>query len=192
VLDAAAVEGGDRLKLVERHREAPPAIARDARREIEDLLGEARDVAPAARVRKGDLERTDRGTTLQGRRGNLVPDLGPDAAQQLPDPGSGPVRPCLDRDQRARESLEEGDVGAVAGDRDLDRQRARARAPAQRVPDERRLTVSAWRDEEDLLAVEQIAPEAVELRLAVDERRHGRNLAVDERVPSHAAIRSST
>ena len=83
----------------------------------------------------------------------------------------GALEPRFDRDQRPGVALEERDVRAEAADGDLDGQRAAARRRRERLPHQRRLAVAARRDQEDLLAGQQVAGQPVELGLAVDERR---------------------
>ena len=94
----------------------------------------------------------------------------------------------LDRRQRPGIAFEKADVRAVAADGDVDDQRAAAGGRGERSLDQRRLAVAARRDEEDLLAGEQIAGQAVELVFAIDERGLGHDLAIDEGVCRHYAI----
>ena len=108
--------------------------------------------------------------------------LGPDRAEHVAQPRARAVEPRFDRQQRTRIALEEGDVGTVAADRDLDGERATPGRGGQRPPDERRLAVAPWGNEEDLLAGEQIGGEPIELGLAIDERGRWHDLAVDERI----------
>ena len=86
------------------------------------------------------------------------------------------------RQQRAGVALEEGDVRAVAADRDVDREGPGPAGGAQRLGDQRRLAVAAGGDQEDLLAGEQVAGEPVQLDLAVHERGRRDDFSVDERV----------
>ena len=74
---------------------------------------------------------------------------------------------------------------------ELDRQGAGATGGAKRMPDERGLPVPSWRDEEDLLAGEQVAGQAVELGLAVDEGGHRDDFAVNEWVMHDVSITSN-
>ena len=174
VLDASAVEGADRLELVERHGETAAARLGDAAGQREHLLGDARHVPVRAdrRERQGQLA----AAVVVRLDAHLVAD----GAEHVAQPPAGPVEARLDRQQRARVALEERDVRAVAADGDVDRERAAAFRAAQRLPHERGLAVAARRDQEDLLPGEQIAREPIELRFAVDERRGRDDFAVDE------------
>ena len=84
--------------------------------------------------------------------------------------------------ERAGVALEEREVGAVAADGDLDRERAAPAERLERLPDERRLAVPPRRDEEHLLPVAEVGDQPVELDFAVDERLAGHDFAVDEGV----------
>ena len=176
VLDASAVEGPDRLELVERHRETAAADLGDAAGQREHLLGDARHVAVRAdrRERQGELA----AAVVVRLDAHLVAN----GAEHVAQPPAGPVEARLDRQQRARVALEERDVRAVAADGDVDRERAASFRGAERLPHERGLAVTARGDEEDLLPGEEIAREPIELRLPVDERRRRDDFAVDEGV----------
>ena len=182
MLDAAAVEGGNRLELVERDGQLAAAAVGDPAGQREDLLRQPRHVAVAARRRERHGERS-----LAGRRA-IDPHFRPHRRQRLAQPRHRAPGLLLDRRQRARIAFEKADVRAVAADGDVDDQRAAAGGGGERSPDQRRLAVAARRDEEHLLAGEQIAGEAVELVFAIDERGLGDDLAIDEGVGRHYAV----
>ena len=92
--------------------------------------------------------------------------------------------------QRARISLQKGEIGAVAADRDVRRQRSAARNRSQSLPDQGGLAVTPRGNEEDLLARGQIAHEPVELVDAVDERRRRHHLAVDKWIFHYVVLRN--
>jgi hypothetical protein len=85
-------------------------------------------------------------------------------------------------DQRLGVALEECHVRAEAADGHVGGERAAAPGRRQGLAHERRLAVAARGDQEDLLPGLQIAGQALELRLAVDESRGRHDLAVDEGV----------
>ena len=94
------------------------------------------------------------------------------------------------RGEGAGVALEEGDVRAVAADRDLDGERAAPGERGQCLAHQRRLAVAPRRDQKDLLAGAEVGDQAVELDRAVGERLARHDLAVDERVV-HAATASA-
>ena len=137
VLDAAAVERADRLELVERDRHAPPlAASAMLPGQREHLLREPRDVAVAAdggerRPRAGRGPAASGSTRTSGRT----------RAEHVAQPGRAPRRARVSTaSERPGVALEKRDVGAVAADRDLDRQRARCGRRCR----------SAWRTSDDL------------------------------------------
>ena len=166
VLDRSAVEAADRLKLVERHHHlAAPGLG-ELGGQREHFLGEARDVAVGARVRKGDPHRggaaSGRIDPGVGRRSMRVDEMASRSQR------ARAVRFGLGGRERARVTLEEGHVRAEAADGDLDRQRALPRHRRQRAADQRGLAVAPGRDQEHLLAGGEIA------RPAGRARRRGR------------------
>ena len=177
VLDAAAVEGGDGLELVERDRHALLARRGNAAGQREDFGGEPRGVARGADAGKGQREAARR-----RRRCGVEAQLGPDAPAAVAGPAPQPAGRRVRGDQRPRVGLEEADVRARRGDGDFDREDALPAEAAHDVADERRLAVAARRNQEDLLAGRQVAREPLALVVAVGKRRRGDNLAVDERV----------
>ena len=174
VLDAAAVEGVDGLELVERHDDGALPFGRQLAGQREDLVGQPIHVAFAVDHRKRDREPAGPGDP------RLVADLGTRRGDGRGEPVARPLPACLHAGQCAGISFEKRQVGAVAADGDLDRQRAAPGGGAQRLPDQRRLAVAARRDEEDLLAGRQVLDEALQLGLAIDERLDGHDFAVDE------------
>ena len=122
VLDRSAVELADGLKFVERDRDLPPARGGQARRQREDFLREAGDLAfaPDARERHGHRSRARR---LQ-RRVRRVADLGLRRSHRLAQPAARAVPPRFRGDQRSGVALQERDVRAEAADGDLDGERA--------------------------------------------------------------------
>ena len=107
---------------------------------------------------------------------------GPDRREQLAQPGARALGLRLEREQRAGVALEEGDVGAEAADRDLERRDPPPRQRRQRLAHQRRLAVAARRDQEHLLAGGEVGDQPIELDDAVGERRARDDLAVDEGV----------
>ena len=69
VLDRPAVEAADRLKLIERDDNRPPARLGETRRQREHVAGEPRDVAIRARAGKRHARI---GADLRARRRNRV------------------------------------------------------------------------------------------------------------------------
>ena len=176
VLDRAAVEAADRLELVERDDDLPPADLREARGQREHLLGEPGDVAFRSDVGKRD------GQGAEGRPVRRDPHFGPGRPDDLAQPRARAIPSGLGGDERAGVAFEKRDVGAEAADGDLDGEGAAPRHRGERVADERRLAVAPGRDEEHLLPGGQVADEAVELDDAVDEGGGRDDLAVDEGV----------
>jgi hypothetical protein len=176
VLDVRVVEGGDRLKFVERDRHAPAPDLGDPSRQREDLFGKSRGVARGADRRKGDRQ-----GGIAGRM-RVQPKLRMNGRQQLGGPAAEAARRRVSAEQRAGVRLEKPDVGARGRDGDLDREDPPGREAFQDATDQRRLAVAPWRDEEDLLPLAEVAREAVALLLAVGEGGGGHDFAVDERV----------
>ena len=174
MLDAAAVEGRHRLEFVERDGHAPLAGARDPGGKCKHLCGEAGRVGRSADGRKGNAETG--GALVRG----IEAELGPHPLQQIGGPPPQPADRRVGGKQRAGVGLEEADVGARGGDRQLDGQHPPGRQPAQHVADERRLAVAARRNEKDLLPRRQVARQPLPLGRPVGERRGGHDLAVDE------------
>ena len=81
VLDRAAVEAADRLKLVEGDDHRPASRVGEPRGKGEDLLREARDVAIRSDAWKGDAERAERAGV------HAVADLGARRTDHLAQPG---------------------------------------------------------------------------------------------------------
>ena len=184
VLHGPTVESGDRLELVEGDDELAAARLGETGGQSEHLLGQPGDVAFGLHAWKRDGEAAE-GIGLGGH-----PDLGARRADDLEQPGAGPVPAALGGNQGARVSLEERDIGAEAADRDLDGERAAPRHRRERVPDERRLAVAPRRDEEHLLRRREVADQPLQLDGAVDERRGRHHFAVDERVVHYVNSRS--
>ena len=177
MLDRPAVEAADRLKLVEGDDHRPASRVGEPRGKGEDLLRETRDVAIRSDAWKGDADRAERAG------GHAVADLGARRTDHLAQPGPRAIALRLGGaggHDGPGVALEEGDVGAEAADRHLDRQRAALRHGGERVADQRRLAVSARRDQEDLLAGGEIGDQPIQLDDAVREGRRGHDLAVDE------------
>ena len=184
VLDTAAVESVDGLKLVERDDDARLAQIAEAPGQREHLGGEARDVAigPGG----GELHRHPH----RSRRVGLDPQLRLCRGDGFFEPAARLVPTRLHRQQRPGVALEEREIGAVAADRDVGGQGAAAADGPQRLPDEGRLAVPSGRDEEDLLARRQVAHEPVQLVDAIDERCRGHDLAVYEWVFHYVNLRN--
>ena len=130
VFDAAAVERGDALELVERDRHAAPTAFGDASGERKDLLGEVRDVAVGADGGEGHRNLAAAGLV------RLDAHFRPYAREHLAQPRPGPLQLGFGRRQRARVALEERDVGAVAADLDFDGQRATSSRTLQGLADQ--------------------------------------------------------
>ncbi len=168
---------GDRLELVERDGHALLAGLGDSGRQREHFGGDAGGVArrPDGGEAERELGACPVGSASKRSSGWIAPSS-----------SDGPAPEPADRrvggDERLRVGLEEADVGARRGDRDLDGEDLLPRQAAHHVADQRRLAVAARRDQEHLLAGGQVAAEPLALVLAVGERRRGDDLAVDERV----------
>ena len=156
-----------------------PASLGEARGQREHLLREPRDVAIGAHVREATRVSRAEPSACVRRSYRTSARRRPD---RVPQPGAGLVPLGFGGHQRAGIAFEKGDIGAEAADGDLDGQRAPPGHGRERPPDQRRLAVAAWRDEEDLLGRRQIADQPIELGDAVDERRRRHDLAVDERI----------
>ena len=156
VLDAAAVERADRLELVERDRQLPAAALGDAAGQREHFLGEARHVAlgPGRRERERQLRAS------RARRSRSGPPVSPPPSMSRSHGRPRGRSGVSTDDERPGVALEKRDVGAVAADGDVDDERAAARRGPQRLAHQRRLAVAARRDQEDLLARQQIARSA--------------------------------
>ena len=184
VLHRAAIEPGDRLKLVERDHDLPAARLGKSRRQREHLLREPGDIPLCPDVGKRDRQITQR--RVAGR----ISDFGARGADRLAQPAPRAIPFRFRRDERARVAFEEGHIGAEAADGDVDRERAAAGDRDERAADERRLPVAAWRDQEDLLAAGEIRDQPIELGNPVYEGWRGDDLAVDERVIHYVTLRN--
>jgi hypothetical protein len=176
VLDGAAIERVDPLELVERDDDLPPAVGGEPPRQRKQLIGKARHVSLGPHQGKHDGQAAGPGAVL------LEPDLRTRGRDRLQQPLPRAFPPRFDRGERPRVALEEGDVGAVSGHRQLDDQYAPPLERPQRLPHQRRLAVAPRRDQEDLLRGGEIRDEAVELVRTVGEGAGGYDLAVHERV----------
>jgi len=159
-------------------RDDDPAASRlgQPRRQREDLGRQARDVLGRADGWKPN------GHCRRAVGRGLEPHFGPGGADGLAEPRQGPRHARLGRQHRLGIALEKRQVGAVAADGGLDREAPGTLGVGQRPPDERRLAVAPWRDEEHFLPGEQVGRQALELVVTVDEGRLRDDLAVDERV----------
>src|SRR5882672_6563741 len=100
MLDAAAIERGDRLELVECDRQPPPARLRNASRERKDFLREPGHVLAGA----GGWER--QGELLGALCVGLDSHLWPDPAQHVAEPRPSLVDSRFDPQDGPRISLE--------------------------------------------------------------------------------------
>jgi hypothetical protein len=121
----------------------------------------------------------------------LHPHFRADGAEHLPQPRPRLVDACFHCQQRPCVAFEESDIGAVTTDRHLDRKGTGATCGAERLANERRLAVTARRDQKDFLAGEQVPGEPVELDFAIDKRRNRYNLAIDKWIVHRRLITSN-
>ena len=157
LFDAAAVERGDRLKLIEGDHERAPEARGQAGGQRKDVLGESGRIAGRADAGERDGEPAR-------RRAGFDAQLGRDAAEEIAQPEAEPAALRVEADERARVALEKGDVRAEAAHRHLERDDAPPPERPERLPDERGLPVPAGRDQKDLLAGRQIARPAAPAR----------------------------
>ncbi len=179
VLDRAAVELANRLKLVQRHHHFAATGFGQPAGQREDVLCEPRDVTLRFHRGKGNGQRAER--RLAGR----VADLGARRPDGFFEPCARAVPPCFGGHKRSRVALEKADVRAETTDGDVDGQRAAPRDGRERLPDQRRLAVPARGNQEHLLSVVEVADQALQLGRAVDEGGRGHDLAVHEGIPVH-------
>jgi hypothetical protein len=137
VLDAAAVETGDRLELVERDDHRAAALGGEASGQREHLVRQPGDVAV------GPDERKRHRDAVAPAGIGLVADLGPGRGDCGEQPGAGALPARFHRRQRAGVAFEERDVGAVAADGYLDRERPAPGQGGQRLADQGRFAVAA-------------------------------------------------
>src|SRR5438552_10052159 len=114
VLDGAAVEAVDCLELVEGDDDGALALGGESPWQREHLVGETIDVA----CRRDQWERD--GQPAESSLLRLVPDFGARRCDGVGQPRARAVPLRFDGGDRARVSLEEGQVRAVAADGDVD------------------------------------------------------------------------
>src|SRR5439155_19318223 len=183
VFDRSAVEARDGLELVERDDDGTAPCVGETRRQREHLLRQARYVAIGPRIRKRD-RRTRRASAggREGSRAQIGPDLDERRRNGVAQPCARPLRPGFCGRERARIALEKRDIRAEAAGGDVDGEHAAAGHGGQRQADQRRLAVTARRDEKHFLRRGEVADEAVELDNPIGERGRGHDLAVHERI----------
>jgi hypothetical protein len=184
MLDAAAVEAVDGLKLVERDDNAGLAQIAEASGQGKHVGGKSRDIAVGP-----DGRELHRHAHRPGRVG-LESQLRLCRADGFFNPGARLVPTCLHGEQRARVTFEKSEIRAVAADRHLGGERAAAADGAKRVPDQRGLAVPPRRDEEHLLPGRQVAHEPIQLVDAIDERCRRHDLTVHKWVFHYVNLRN--
>ena len=137
MLDAAAVERGDGLELVERDRQALLAGGGDSSGQREHLGGQTRGVA-----RGPDRRERQREARLAHRIG-VEPKFGPHHLQQLAGPPAQAAGRGVGGDQCLGVGFKEADVRTGRRDRHLDGQDLLPGEAAQHIANQRRLAVAA-------------------------------------------------